>query len=184
MINQASRLPADNRETILEEAQSTLNELIIKVREMSLNLRPSMLDDLGLLPTLIWHFEQNRLRSNLEVDFRHSGIERQFNKDVSIAAYRIVQEALTNIIRHAGVNRVEVNIWADEDKLHIEIKDRGKGFKTDEVSVSYSVGIQGMRERAMLLGGNLVIDSKTGMGTTILAELPLLDKSENINVFE
>jgi signal transduction histidine kinase len=178
MINQVARAPAKAQTPILLDAQSVLGDLIGKVREMSLNLRPSMLDDLGLLPTLIWHFQQCKASSNLEVDFRHSGLERQFSKDTAIAAYRIIQEALTNIMRYAGVDRVMVQITADDNFLYIRIEDKGKGFKPTEVSISNSVGLQGMRERAMLLGGGLTIDSRPGEGTTITAELPLSENSE------
>ncbi len=178
MITQVVRTPAKSQAPILEDTQTALSDLIGKVREMSLNLRPSMLDDLGLLPALIWHFQQCKLRSNLEVDFRHSGLERHFPKDVSIAAYRIIQEALTNIMRYAGVDRVVVEIMADDNYLHIRIEDKGKGFKPTEVSISKTVGLQGMRERAMLLGGSLTIDSRPGEGTTITAELPLSEESD------
>ena len=175
-ISRASRSSSDANKVILAEAQTTVSDLIGKVRQMSLNLRPSMLDDLGLLPTLIWHFQQCNTQAKLNVDFRHSGLERQFPKDVSIAAYRIVQEAMTNIMRYAGVEDVLVNAWADDAVLHIRIEDKGKGFNPTDLSLSSSVGLQGMKERAMLLGGRLSIESAPGIGTSITAELPLQDK--------
>jgi signal transduction histidine kinase len=171
MINQAARSCGSLGTPALNEAQTVVTDLIVKVREMSLNLRPSMLDDLGLLPTLIWHFQQCNAQARLHIDFRHSGLERPFPKDVSIAAYRIVQEALTNIMRHAGVSEVSVDAWADDVSLHICIEDRGIGFKTTDASFSSSVGLQGMRERAALLGGNLSIESAPGQGTRISADL-------------
>jgi signal transduction histidine kinase len=180
VISQATRSLDGNKNPALKEAQTIVSDLIVKVREMSLNLRPSMLDDLGLLPTLLWHFQQCKAQSGLNVDFRHSGLERNFPKDVNIAAYRIIQEALTNIMRYAGVSDVSVNVWADNTALHIKIEDKGIGFKTTEVSIGTSVGLQGMRERAILLGGNLTIESSPGVGTLITAELPLQDKPESI----
>ena len=152
MINQATRSNENARGVVLKEAQSVVTDLIVSVREMSLNLRPSMLDDLGLLPALIWHFQRCKTQSNLNVDFQHTGLERVFNKDVAIAAYRIVQEALTNVMRYAGVQDVLVEIWTDLDWLSVRVEDKGKGFNAVEIAAGSSLGLQGM-ERAGFIAG-------------------------------
>ncbi|HSW57855.1 MAG TPA: GAF domain-containing protein, partial [Dehalococcoidales bacterium] len=127
MIGQAVRSKEMEQLDLLQESQNTVTDLIVKVREMSLNLRPSMLDDLGLLPALIWHFQRCKNQANLNVDFRHSDLSAGLPKDVAIAAYRIVQEALTNVIRYAGVKDVVVDIWTDSEWLNLRVDDRGKG---------------------------------------------------------
>jgi signal transduction histidine kinase len=137
---------------------------------------------LGLLPALIWHFQRCKTQSDLNVDFRHSGLEINFNKDVAIAAYRIVQEALTNVMRYAAVKDVLVEVWVDMDWLHIRIEDKGKGFDSRQIEPGSSLGLQGMKERALLLGGNLTVDSSPGQGTVVFAQLPLNIEKEHVTI--
>jgi signal transduction histidine kinase len=110
----------------------------------------------------------------LVVDFKHTGLEgRRFAPDIETADYRIVQEALTNVARHAGVDKVEVVIEADGGTLRIRIKDQGIGFAPDSLTASTTGGLSGMRERASMLVGQLNIESTRGVGTFLTAELPL-----------
>ncbi|MBT4511496.1 MAG: PAS domain S-box protein, partial [Chloroflexi bacterium] len=98
---------------ILDEANQVLDELVERVRELSLNLRPSMLDDLGLVPSILWLVERYSLQTGIQVDFRHKGVDRSLPIDVATAAYRIVQESLTNIARHANVNKAAIWLLFD-----------------------------------------------------------------------
>jgi signal transduction histidine kinase len=158
----------------LGQTVGVINELIGRVRDMSLDLRPAMLDDLGLLAALAWHFDRYTGQCSIKVDFKHAGFEgRRFEPEIETAAYRIVQEALTNVARHAGVDRVRIEIRADREFLHIRIQDRGAGFDADSLPARRTGGLSGMRERAILLGGKLAIDSAAGRGTVLTAELPL-----------
>lgn len=156
----------------LDEAQKLVQDLITRVRDMSLELRPAMLDDLGLLPTLLWHVERYTGQTGVQVEFEHGGLGRRFPSDVETAAYRIVQEALTNVTRHAGVSEVTVWAWAYDDALNVHIEDRGRGFDPESASAAGG-GLSGMRERAALLGGHLNLDSRPGAGTRITAGFPL-----------
>jgi signal transduction histidine kinase len=132
------------------------------------------LDDLGLLSALTWYFDRYTTQFKIEARFQHAGLERRrFEPDIETAAYRIVQEALTNVARHARVDRVEVRISADENTLSIRITDTGVGFEPDSLSVRATGGLSGMRERAILLGGRLQLESSPGHGTSLTAELPL-----------
>jgi two-component system sensor histidine kinase UhpB len=150
------------------------NELIGKVRDLSLDLRPAMLDHIGLVAALTWQFGRYLNQANIAVQFRHGGLEgRRFAPEIETAAYRIVQEALTNVARHARTNEVEVTIEADEALLRIEISDLGAGFDVDSLSAGATGGLFGMRERAIMLGGRLDIKSAPGTGTVLVAELPL-----------
>jgi len=159
----------------LAQAQALVSELMTRVRELSLDLRPAMLDDLGLLPALRWHFERFTTLTQVRVLYNHMGIEgRRFPSEVESAAYRIIQEALTNIARHAQVNEAIVRLWNVQDTLGLEVEDHGVGFEAaDVLTVRSSSGISGMRERAFLLGGQFTVESTPYKGTRVLAELPL-----------
>jgi signal transduction histidine kinase len=173
-LEMSSRLPADAARTSLVEAQTLVNDLIAQVRELSLDLRPAILDDLGLLPALLAHFERYTAKTRVRVALEHAGLGRRFPSEVETAAYRIVQEALTNIARHAGVGEASVGLWADEEKLGVQIEDGGAGFDPDAVlSAVTSSGLVGMRERAVLVGGHLSVESAPGAGTRLMAELPM-----------
>jgi len=158
----------------LSQALALTNELIGRVRDLSLDLRPAMLDDLGLLAALSWHFDRYTKQTSIEVDFKRHGLEgRRFEPEIETAAYRIMQEGLTNVARHAGIDKVSVGIWADENMLSIRIEDLGRGFGPDSLTASTTAGLSGMRERAFMLGGRLTIERASGTGTLLIAELPL-----------
>jgi PAS domain S-box-containing protein len=156
------------------DAQRLAEDLSQRIRQLSLDLRPPMLDDLGLLPTLFWYFDRCAQQLRVQVEFEHQGLERPLDPEIEIVVYRIVQEALTNIARHANVRAAAVRLWANPTTLSVQIEDRGNGF--DDVQVlgrSTSGGLTGMRERVRLVGGQLIIDTHPGTGTCLTALLPL-----------
>ena len=174
MLDMGARGPAESIRDTLAEAQAMTNDLLMRVREMSLNLRPAMLDDLGLAPTLVWYMERYRSMTNVQVDLRHAGLDRRFPPELETAAYRIIQEALTNVARHAGVREATVRVWATEDVLGVQVEDQGAGFDVEAALASgASSGLLGMRERVALLDGQLTLESNPGAGTCLTAELPL-----------
>ena len=122
------RTHLDEGDQNILKAQQLCQQLIVIIRELSLKLRPQMLDDLGLLPALLWHFQQFQNHTDVQVDFRHSDLDRRFPQEVETAAYRIVQEALTNAVRHARVTKVNVLIWCRNGTLGVQIEDKGRGF--------------------------------------------------------
>jgi GAF domain-containing protein len=160
-----------------DEAHRLVQDLIGRVREMSLTLRPPVLDDFGLVPTLLWHLERYGAQTGVRVRLEHRGLDRRFPSEIETAAYRIVQEALTNVARHAGVTEATVRAWADAATLHVQVVDGGRGFDTGVVA-SASSGLSGMRERARFLGGRLSVESAPGGGTRLHAELPVTDVVE------
>jgi signal transduction histidine kinase len=137
-----------------------------------------MLDDLGLLPALLWHVQRFTAQSGIRIAFSHEGLNRRFSAKIETAAYRIIQETLTNVARHAGVGEAAVRVWTEHDRLHVRVEDTGSGFDTEQALASYaSSGLLGMKERASLLGGRFAVDSAVGAGTHVLVELPITDPS-------
>jgi PAS domain S-box-containing protein len=180
MIETATRRAGANGANMMErqspalDVRKAIDDALSRVRELSLDLRPAMLDSLGLLPTLLWRFENYTGQTGIEVEFHHTGLDQRFAPEVETGAYRIVQEALTNVARHAAVPVVRVQLMAIDTVLHMYIVDEGTGFEAEEaIAAGLSTGLAGMRERATLLGGDLRISSIPGAGTTIEVELPL-----------
>jgi PAS domain S-box-containing protein len=163
------------RQARLQTAQSLIDDLATRVEDLSLDLRPSMLDDLGLLPTLLWHLERYTAQTGVQVRFQHTGLEgRRFTPEIETATYRLVQEALTNVARHAGASKVLVRLWVHQDVLGVQIQDAGRGFDPAAVlAAGQSTGLSSMCERVALLEGELTIESAPGAGTRLMAELPL-----------
>ncbi|HXQ22296.1 MAG TPA: PAS domain S-box protein [Candidatus Acidoferrales bacterium] len=155
----------------LTDARQSLDDLIGSVRALSLDLRPSMLDDLGLVAAVKWFVERHARQTNTRVRFDHLGLDRRFAPEVEIGAYRIVQEALNNVARHPGVADAWVRLWVEDDALRVEVVDHGKGFDTDMAHATG--GLHGMHERARLLGGELRVESDPGKGTRVSATLPI-----------
>jgi len=156
-----------------DELLDVVGELIGRVRSLSLDLRPPMLDTLGLVPALLWHLDRYTAQTGVRVDFRERGQRRRYASNTEIAAFRIVQEALTNVARHAGVREASIRIEiGDEGGLRLRVEDQGSGFDTANVFKASSIGLIGIHERADLLGGRVSIDSGPGRGTRVEAELP------------
>lgn len=165
--------PGEETDPRLKQARDTLQALMWQIRNLSLSLRPTMLDDLGLLPTLLWHFERYTAQTNVRVIFRHAGLRKELPPEAAITAYRIVQEALTNVARHASVNEVQVCVRREAKALTIEVEDHGAGFNLEEIGPEAGVGLSGMRERLLALGGAFKVESFPGRGTYVLGEVPL-----------
>jgi PAS domain S-box-containing protein len=157
----------------LDQAQIIISAIISQIRELSINLRPSLLDDLGILPTLEWYFSRYEAKTGIEVDFQHENLEQRFNTDLETAAFRIVQEALTNVARYSESVTVNVRMIVRDSMMQIEVRDEGRGFDPAALGRNQSLGIEGMRERAYVLGGLLDIQSEPGKGTRVQASLPI-----------
>ena len=157
----------------LDKAEAVLDRTVAATRRIAADLRPLMLDDLGLIPAIEWLTEEftqrNRIPCTLAVDDPDLSVPR----DHASAIFRIVQEALTNVARHAKAGKVEVRIAQADPGLTIRIGDDGVGFATDAPRASSSRGLLGMRERAYLLGGTLAVQSRPGCGTAIEVRLPI-----------
>ena len=174
-LEMAAHLQTSPAAEKINQARVLVVELMDKVSSLSLELRPSLLDDLGILPTLLWYTDRYASQTGIKVDLRHSGLEnRRFRPEIETAAYRIAQEGLTNVARHARVREVRLAMWYDQNCLGIQIQDKGVGFEPQITPTSpYAGGLLGMQERAWLLNGTCAIESASGKGTRITAEIPV-----------
>jgi signal transduction histidine kinase len=154
----------------LEDAKQTVSALTEQVRQISMDLRPAVLDRYGLTAALEWHIARYQQQTGIQVTLQHEGLAERLAPEVEVTAYRVVQEALTNVARHARSETVTVHLLID-GSLSIAVRDDGQGF--DLAAVSITRGLGGMRERVALLGGTLEIESTPGAGTTITADLPV-----------
>ena len=165
----------NNESDSVKLAQSLINEVMAKVRNLSLNLRPATLDHLGLLSAFLWLIRDFTAQTNIEVDFNHTEIEgRRFSSGIETSVYRVAQEALTNIARHAKVNAAKIRIWTDKSTLNLTVEDEGAGFDVEEVlTFGNSTGVTGMRERVLFSDGDFQIETAENQGTKITASWKL-----------
>lgn len=158
----------------LGEARALLGQALTQIRQLAFDLRPALLDHFGLLPALRRLIERYTETTGVRVSFNQAGLEARFAPELETAGYRIVQEALHNVARHARVAEAAVRLWVHADALEVQVEDQGVGFDVEAVlAAGASGGLAGVRERAQLLGGQLVLESAPGAGTHLLARLPL-----------
>lgn len=143
-----------------------IDHSIDEVRGIAFKLRPGMLDDLGLVDALDLYSADFERRSGITIVFKHKDVP-SVNGTIATAAYRITQEALTNVARHSRANYVEINLKSQQESLQLRISDNGCGFQVNSMVKSGGLGLTGMRERALLVGGDLLVDSEPGNGTII-----------------
>lgn len=168
--------PLAARERI-EEAKGISTRVLAETRRLILNLRPAILDDLGLVPAVRWQTEVALGEEGVEVSIRENLDGRRLPPHIEVALFRIVQEALTNVGRHSNARHVDVALEVHDAEIGVIVSDDGKGFDAERVLGSngrgVSVGLIGMRERVALLGGRLSVESGPGRGTRIVVEVPL-----------
>ena len=159
-------------------AHSTLRA----IRNLSIDLRPSALDDLGLLPALRWYVKEYQKKCSIDVEFHATGFKERLPAEMETALYRIVQECLTNTAKHANANRVTITLKEETASVYARITDDGEGFDYETLlktpGQERGLGLAGMNERAVLLDGTLNIYSTTGRGTIIEVNIPLPPVSE------
>jgi PAS domain S-box-containing protein len=162
--------------TILEESLAILEQTLQQVRDLALDLRPSMLDDLGLVPALRWYADRIGQRTGLLVDFRANRTGTPLSAESKTACFRVAQEALTNVVRHAHARKVAVELRSGAQDVQLIVRDDGIGFDVETARRSAfggnSLGLLSMQERVALLGGHLEIRSALSQGTEIRARWP------------
>lgn len=167
---------------IFENEIQSMNEMIEhsvkRLKKLISELRPEVLEKLGLIPALEWLTEQFSSRSGIKVNFNRPDLIPELGKNQQLNIYRIVQESLTNAMRHSGASEIWIDIQKFENLLEIKIQDNGKGFNPELLEPLQSIGITGMKERANAFGADLSIKSNSGSGTTVLLKVPLKNKTK------
>jgi PAS domain S-box-containing protein len=148
------------------------------VRRIAAELRPGMLDDLGLVPAMEWQLQEFQKRSGIRCRFTSSLEEVGLDAEGTTVLFRILQEALTNVARHASASRVDVTLDEQQEYVSLRIEDNGRGITESEVHGSKSFGLLGMRERVLLRAGEFAIQGTPGQGTTMVIKLPLIKAEE------
>ena len=163
------------QETAIGQAgamKKLIENTVASVRRIATELRPLMLDDLGLLATIEWLVNDFATRSGIAVDLALPEEEFEFDPELSTALFRVLQESLTNVARHAGADRVRIMLSGTERDVRLTVDDNGKGIETSLEGTPKTFGLLGMRERASMLGGELTVRSNPGAGTSIVMIVP------------
>jgi two-component system sensor histidine kinase UhpB len=155
----------------LSELKRLVNQAMNELLQLARQLRPTALDDHGLLPAMASQVRRFAAQTGIKADLNASGPEARLQPDEEIAVYRIAQEALANIARHADASQVKVDLRAGGDGVELTVRDDGKGFYPDGPTGN-GLGLGGMAERARLVGGELTIESRPGSGTELCLKVP------------
>jgi signal transduction histidine kinase len=164
------------RQSILDKIATMgkmLDETANLMRKLCTELRPGVLDDLGLTAALEWQAREYQSRTGIACEVRHELGEVEVDPERSTALFRIFQEILTNVARHAKATRVEAALEKTGHLITLMVKDNGRGIKKSELAGAKSLGLLGMRERAFILGGEVEIRGAAGKGTTVQVKMPL-----------
>jgi two-component system sensor histidine kinase UhpB len=169
-LSSARRVAGPELEPVVLEAYGLARESLDDVRRVAKELRPEALDDLGLASALAALAERLSAQSGLRVDPHVQPVLPPLSVEEELVVYRVAQEALTNVLRHAGCDRAELALWVSDDALVLDVRDEGKGFDPGTVSAN---GLLGMRERALMVGARVDVRSGPGQGTVVRLSLPL-----------
>jgi PAS domain S-box-containing protein len=162
----------------IEFISGIVDQTIKSVRRISTELRPGILDDLGLIAAVEWAAEEFETRNGAKCRLDLPENDGAIDPDRATAIFRILQETLTNVARHANATCVDVRLVKEPGGVILEVRDNGKGATGEQLAATESLGIRGMRERALLLGGELVIQGIPGQGTSIRVTIPLTDPNQ------
>ncbi|MBX7169633.1 MAG: hypothetical protein K1X72_01675 [Pyrinomonadaceae bacterium] len=164
-------LAVEDKDEQFSEIQDSVSDALVEVRSIAYNLRPLHIERLGLTSTLEEMIEDVEKSSNISINYDIAPINGLFSPENEINFYRIVQESLNNIVKHSKADKASVEVFRDGNKITLTVKDNGKGFETDKVNEKKGLGLNGIAERAKILGGNYSIDSELEKGTTVLVEI-------------
>jgi PAS domain S-box-containing protein len=183
LMQMTKKLKPEEGEMIekMKQADQLLAETMRSVRKIATQLRPSILDNLGLVSALEWQSREFEKNFGIHCVFESLLYDPQFTAKQSNALFRIYQEALTNIARHAGATRVDAVLSQEENRIVLEIRDNGKGFNPDDMASKKTLGLKGMQERALMIDGDFHIESAPGKGTYIQISIPILIINQEIS---
>ena len=160
----------------LQDARGQIVDALENVKRIIRDLRPRLLDDLGLQSAIQWYLTERCSDNGLKGSLHVFGDEKSLDPRTETDVYRVVQEALNNVVRHSGATCAWVNLSWHRDVLSIEVMDNGQGFSVDEMldGSASGLGLLGMHERVDILGGTISVDSKLGHGTTVHVDIPIV----------
>ena len=150
-----------------------VNNMVETVRRVSFDLRPSLLDDMGLSSAIEWHLDDFEKNSGVKIRFNGFDEEPKINDVIKTGLFRIFQESLTNVARHAGAKELAIDLKSENGDINMTIKDDGRGFDKEKIMAKKTLGILGMKERCTMMGGIYEISSTPGKGTMIMVKIPL-----------
>jgi PAS domain S-box-containing protein len=163
----------------INETAAILEKLLGQVRQISLDLRPSMLDDLGLVPALRSLLDQQGRRASVAVHLSAKNVPENLDQEIQTTCFRIAQEAITNAVRHANATRINVDLGRENGNLRLQVRDNGRGFDADSAQAqAVGLGLIGIKERAHLVNAQAKIVSSPNKGTTVEVSLPLTASPE------
>jgi signal transduction histidine kinase len=157
----------------LASMRALLDDAVASTRRIASDLRPLVLDDLGLVPAMQWLVQGFMQRSGIACELKIEPADLELDEPYATATFRILQESLTNVARHARASQVSVRVTRENDRIVLTVRDDGVGFDTARPRKPGSFGLAGLRERAYLVEGELDIASSPGHGTTIEVRIPL-----------
>ncbi|MEX0992975.1 MAG: sensor histidine kinase [Solirubrobacterales bacterium] len=162
----------------LRETKQLANQAMEELLDLARQLRPTALDDHGLVAALRANARELGRRIPVRVDFWADPDLEELPAEVQVVVYRVAQEAMNNAARHAHAGQIDVSLGSSESCVHLRVADNGSGFTVADEDQGQGLGLSGMRERALLVGGTLTIDSRPGRGTTVVLEVPTDSKPE------
>jgi PAS domain S-box-containing protein len=163
----------------VDSAIRLVDEMIVTLRRIASDLRPRALDDLGLIAALEWQAQEFETRTGIRCRVTLPQEPLALDSERSTAIFRIFQESLTNVARHAHATRVEARFERGADQLVFQVHDNGRGIDPEEAKARRSLGLVGMQERALLLNGELMVEGVPGAGTTMTLRIPLLPSTQS-----
>jgi signal transduction histidine kinase len=172
MVRLKKNIKDQENQNKAEELVDLLNKSIVTVRNIATELRPGILDDLGLLAALEWQCSEFEKRTGINCVFENNVQDENLDPELATGIFRIFQETLTNIARHSGATKAEINLFNRGNLLHLKISDNGSGISEKDIENNTSLGLLGMRERALMFGGELFIYGNRESGTTVDLQIP------------
>jgi signal transduction histidine kinase len=169
-------------EVLCEEIGDTtklVDNAIQTIHQIVLELRPAVLDHMGLRPALEWQLQEFKTRTKIEYQFTSNLDSIHLTAERSTAVFRILQEALTNVARHAHATRVDASLREEDDQLVLQVRDNGRGISEEQISSTGGFGLLGMRERAHACGGDVVVRGSPGQGTVVTVRMPVNSSRED-----
>lgn len=177
LIREMERRPPEKFLDRLSVIHNMIKETISEIRRISRGLRPSILDNLGVVPAIRWYLQEYEETKDFQIDFSTVDMPDRLNEDVELALFRAVQEAVTNVVNHANARNVAIQMRCSDNHIFLDIKDDGDGIA--ESKTTHGLGLISMNERIAMLGGDIRIYSGDGVGTIVKITVPLKEKGDD-----